>query len=474
MTGSIRTNRDREIAEQQRWRLRAGLAPLRWFDHLLDREFITDQEQRLAQEQALTGLIRFAATEVPYYRDLFRQVGLSPSDLRLPQDLSRLPILSKRQVYEHGEQLQPSRVPSGTKRYGIVKSSGTTGRPTHVVQSVLSNRMFAILGQRQFRWFRFDPSKTLAAIRLPGHLPRTADGTVLSDGATSRLAKWRYVGKYFHTGPECCFNVTNPVEKQIAWLEQLQPTYLMSYSESLEHLALACEGRNPMNRLEGVWAISEQLTPSMRRRIERTFGVPVHQNYGLNEIGRVAVRCAAGRYHVHSEHCIVQIVDEDGQPCSAGRTGRVVVTGLKNPTMPLLRYDTDDMAEAVEGPCPCGRTLPAFGELSGRYSRIAYLPANTLAYVGALRDALERMPDEMVVHLRQYQIHQTRDDRFELRLLTTAPMTAAFDARINEAWREAVGDAQFTLTITRVDQIARSRGGKFLDFTSDYVPEADG
>ena len=103
----------------------------------------------------------------------------------------------------------------------------------------------------------------------------------------------------------------------------------------------------------------------MREHIERSFGCPIHQNYGLNEIGLVATRCDAGRYHVHSEHCIVEIVGPDGRSVAPGETGRLIVTGLNNWAMPLLRYDADDLGTAVEGPCPCGRTLPSFGDVVG-------------------------------------------------------------------------------------------------------------
>src|SRR5262245_47593027 len=109
----------------------------------------------------------------------------------------------------------------------------------------------------------------------------------------------------------------------------------------------------------------------MRRHIEATIGAPVEQGYGLNEIGVVATRCSAGRYHVHIDHCHVEILDDDGEPCPPGESGRLIVTGVRNLAMPLIRYDTGDIATSVPGPCSCGLTLPAFGDLVGRYSRIA-------------------------------------------------------------------------------------------------------
>jgi hypothetical protein len=56
---------------------------------------------------------------------------------------------------------------------------------------------------------------------------------------------------------------------------------------------------------------------------------------------------------------LVEIVDEAGAPCAAGRAGRFVVTGLMNLAVPLMRYDSDDLVTALDGPCPCGRNGPA-------------------------------------------------------------------------------------------------------------------
>lgn len=97
----------------------------------------------------------------------------------------------------------------------------------------------------------------------------------------------------------------------------------------------------------------------------------------LNEIRIVAHRCEARRYHVNAEHCVVEIVDEDSQPCMVGRTGKLLVTGSSNFAMPLVRYNTGDLAEAVGGPCACGRTLPSIGQIVSRYRPFRYTPKGT-------------------------------------------------------------------------------------------------
>ena len=208
----------------------------------------------------------------------------------------------------------------------------------------------------------------------------------------------------------------------------------------------------------------------MRRHVTRSFGAPIQQNYGLNEVGLVAVRCEAGRYHVHAEHCHAEILDDAGKQVEAGKTGRIIVTSLTNTAMPLLRYDTGDLAEAVDGACPCGRTLPAFGEVAGRYSRIAFLPEGTLGLVGRLNAAIEKMPAQHAQGLRQVQIHQYRDHRFELRVAATAALPPEFERIVHAAWAPASAAGIPPLTIVQVREIARPPGGKFQVFTSDFMP----
>lgn len=466
----MKTNPEAERIEQQRWRLRPDFREIRTFDELLEGEFLSAEARSASEARRLRQVVGFAVREVPYYAKLFADHGLAPADLSESGDLAKLPLLSKVTLAQEGRRLLAKRLPEGEQLFGNTASSGTTGRPAVVTHTRRSNLMFTFLGQRGARWGRWDPARRVAEIRLPSQLPRTPEGRQYELGETCRLPTWRYLGRLFETGDYRGFSVFNPVEEQVAWLAREQPAYVSAYSETLEQLALTARGAARPRNLRGFNALSEQLTEGMRRRITEVFSVPVIQNYGLNELGIVAARCEAGRYHVHSEHCIVEIVDYDGRRCGPGESGRIVVTGLSNLAMPLIRYDTDDVAEVAEGPCPCGRTLPSFGRIVGRYSRIAYLPEGTLGYVGALRDALEQMPADLVADLRQFQVHQFRDGRFELRLRAVAPLDPRVGERIETAWRAATEGKDLPLAVVAVDEIARPPSGKYQDFTSDYVP----
>jgi phenylacetate-CoA ligase len=277
------------------------------------------------------------------------------------------------------------------------------------------------------------------------------------------------VGSYFQTGPYIGLSDLTEIEDQVDWIERHRPDYILAQSAKLEHVALAFQDRPAPAGLRGLLAISQQLTGEMRRRIEGSLGVRVDQNYGLNEIGIVASRCPEGeRYHVHAEHCLVEIVDGQGQPCAPGQRGRLLATGLNNPAMPLVRYDTDDLAEVAEGPCPCGRTLPSFAGLHGRYRRTIALPAGTWEYWDALLKALEEMPRELSRNLRQYQLHQYRSGEFKLRIVAASPLPEGFLERIYRGWAGGARGPVVPLEILQVDRIENAPGAKFQNFVSDF------
>jgi phenylacetate-CoA ligase len=397
---------------------------------------------------------------------MMASLGLRPEDVASPDDLPRLPILAKTDVTHHAADLRARALPNGEKIFGPTHSSGTTGRSVEVWHGYSSNLMFTLLALRGVRWHDQDPMRSRVTARIPAEV-RHANGSRAPTDVLTSKPHWHYVGQLMETGPEYTFSITNPMERQIAWLREVRPSYVTTYPGTLEEWALAA-GSKPVDSVEQLSAISAQLTPALRKRLERVYGVPIHQGYGLNEIGRVAIRCDAGRYHVHTEHCLVEIVDAAGRPCAPHETGRVLVTGLRNFAMPLLRYDTGDLAEVVTGPCPCGRTLPSFGEIAGRFVRFAGLPPRTRQRFYALIGAFESLSAEQLAFLRRHQIHQNREDRFELRLVTAGPVPNEFHEHVQRAWAAVAGDPPEPLTILEVADVARSPSGKSLDFTSHF------
>lgn len=467
------SSREMEVAAQRHWRLLPQHAGLTQFDQLLHNEFLDHEQQRAGQQAALARMLGFAIEQTPYYRELCRREHLDPRAVLEPGGIARLPVLTRQTLQAESARLQPAALPGNDRPGGATKTSGTTGQPVSVRHTVHSMIMFSLLAQREARWFRFDPMQTCAQLRPSTDLPRRADGQMMEQGDSHRSDHWPLLGRFFDTGAGVSMSNLNPVELQLRWLAETCPAYLIGLSSDLEHLALSHAADGGLDNLRACQAISQQMTAGMRQLIERRLGVPVHEDYGLNEIGLVAARCPeAGRYHVHAEHCFVEIVNDEGQPCRPGETGRLLVTGLSNTAMPLIRYDADDLAEPAEGPCPCGRSLPSFAGLHGRYRRRAYLPSDTWPRWERLARVFEELPTDMHHGVQRYQLHQYRDGSFELRMVLRGELPAVLTERIETSWREAGGivGSERPLALRVVDDIPRPRGGKFQNFTSDFMP----
>lgn len=469
------TSLEQELLANQCWKLKANDSRPRFDEVLLRNEFLAAPEQRLQKTQGLRHLLQHCYDIVPYYRELFQREKISRRHLRDASILARIPILEKAAIEQHTDALQTRQLWPGHKQAGSTQTSGTTGQPTIIQHSDYSLGMFRWLKQREYRWFRFDPRRTLLSIRPAAELPRMPDGSYIPEQTYLKLAAWPTLGGLFETGAAWAFNNTNLIGDQVSTVNQIKPAYLVTQSSNLEFLSLQKFAPDALQHLEGVLAISHTLTPAMRSLVENNLQIPVQQNYGLNEIGLIASRCPeGGRYHVHAEHCVVEIVKPDGSVCAPGETGKLLVTALNNPVMPLLRYDADDLAEAVEGPCSCGRTLPSFGAVQGRYRRIAYLPEGTWQRWAAIQMALYEIAARQKSAVRKYQAYQDQQGHFSLRIDCEEAVFAGVAGAVSMAYEQAFATLQHpNLEILRTDQFLGEGGRKFQNFISEFTPEPD-
>src|SRR5258708_7349204 len=90
-------------------------------------QWLSADEMRAEQLSKLKALLRDAAENVPYYRDLFRALGATPDDFREVTDLMRLPVLEKQTLRENFDQFVNPRH-NGSHVFED-HTSGSTGMP---------------------------------------------------------------------------------------------------------------------------------------------------------------------------------------------------------------------------------------------------------------------------------------------------------------------------------------------------------
>ena len=356
------------------------------------------------QARQLSRLLKHAATEVPYYRQSLPKIDGDAQPAEIFDLLKQIPLLTRRHVQTAGQALFAEKVPAAHGKSAITSTSGSTGQPVAVRTTDMTEFFSRTLTLRDSIWHQRDFSQALAAIRFTGD----AQG---KPPLGTQAANWgAAVEKLIPTGPGFLLNVHSTIEEQTAWLRHVNPGYLLSYPSVLLAIGrhLTKHGWRLPN-LRQVRTYGEILEPSSRIALREFFGVPVVNMYSSQEVGYIALQCPAhDHYHVQSESLLVEVLDDAGEPCSAGQVGRVVITSLHNFGMPLIRYELGDYAE-VGGRCPCGRGLPVLTRILGRQRNLLTLPTGEQRWpIFTAGDRPEELPA-----FYQFQVVQTSLEEIE-------------------------------------------------------------
>lgn len=406
---------------------------------------------RLAQATAiqLAALLRHARGSVPVYAQ--RLAGLPLDDPgALLAAWHELPLLRRADVQALGDALHSRAVPADHGRVIEYHTSGSTGRPLRGVETELSHFFFGALNLREHLWQQRDLAGTFAAIR-----------TKVED---ARLPAWgRAIEAVFRTGPAVTLPIHTPVERQLAWLLEHNPDYLLTHPSNLRGLLLEARARGVRpQRLRGLGSFGEALPDDLRALCRQVWNLPLADIYSCEEAGTIALQCPQmpEHYHVQAENLRVEVLDAAGRPCPSGATGEVVLTTLHNFAMPLIRYAIGDFAE-VGPPCPCGRGLPVLRRIRGRARNLLRLPDGSQHWPSfPAEDWLAVAP------VRQFRLRQTSAERIEVDLVTVRPLEPAEESALQRMLQGRLGHP-FQIVLRTVADIPRSPGGKFEDFVCE-------
>jgi phenylacetate-CoA ligase len=306
------------------------------------------------QGQRLGELVRSAAREVPYYRDLFARLSLNADDIRSLSDLARLPLLEKRPIRE-----APERFLAGSRRSPLLAgalTSGSTGAPLRLYRDLES---ICWEEARLWRWrgrAGICYGDRRALLRGDSFIPATdrTEEPWLHD----RLGHLLLVSSY-HLRPALLPRILDEVRA-------FRPRAVEGYPGALADLARHLNQVGSTLPVRAVLTSSEQLYPQQRALLRQAFAAEVFDQYGMAERAALASECVRHRLHVDMECSILEVLRKDGSPCHPGEAGEIVGTSLTNAAMPLIRYRTGDVGRLALEPCECGIDRPYLEELQGR------------------------------------------------------------------------------------------------------------
>ena len=141
--------------------------------------------------------------------------------------------------------------------------------------------------------------------------------------------------------------------------------------------------------------------------------------YGCGECNGIAYECEAHQgLHITEEHCIIEILDKNGNPVF-DEPGRVVLTDLDNNAFPFIRYENGDSAIISSRWCSCGRHSALIKELSGRTKDTIILKDGSEVHGVLFTDMFHELGYDNFEYFTRFQIYQQKRGDFECRLETT-------------------------------------------------------
>ncbi len=292
----------------------------------------------------------------PFYKERFRSIGLSPSDIRSLEDLRKIPFTTKqdlRDTYPFGIASVPL-----DKCVRLHSSSGTTGNPTVILHTQKDLDEWA--------------NAVARCLWMVGSRPEDVFQNTSGYGMFTG-------GLGFQYGAEKVGMLTVPAAagntlRQLKFFTDFGTTVvhaIPSYAARIYEV-MQEKGIDPRRdtKLRTLVIGAEPHSEDTRKRIEEMLGVKAYNSFGMSEMcgPGVAFECPEQNgMHIWEDYYIVEIVNPDTlEPVPDGEVGELVLTTLKREAMPLLRYRTRDLTRILPGECPCGRHHRRLDRMKGR------------------------------------------------------------------------------------------------------------
>ncbi|NEP05092.1 MAG: phenylacetate--CoA ligase family protein [Okeania sp. SIO2G4] len=403
----------------------------------------------------LTALLAHADHTVPFYRQRLG-VLLEVRDRFLNySDLQQIPILTRQDIQQQSKEMISTALPKEHLPTSESQTSGSTGRPITFQTTKIKGIFYRALNLRSHLWHQRNFSAKVAAIRVPR--------------SKLRQSKQKQEGKKiwadaFPSGALVELDSGKTIAEQLAWLEKENPEHILTYPSNL--LALAKQAKKKGIKIPNLQALStfgEVVTPEIRQVCQAVWNISIVDIYSCQEIGLIALQCPKHEhYHIQSESVIVEILDENDQPCAPGQIGRVVLTDLHNYAMPFIRYEIGDYAEMGEY-CSCGRKLPVLRRILGRSRNLLVLPSGDLIWPSYILSNWAKLGP-----ILQIQVIQRSVEVIEVRMVLSRAITENEEAILHQHICADLKN-QFQVKLLYVDEILRAANGKYEDFISEVV-----
>jgi len=419
-------------------------------------ETLPKDNLKALQLERLQAIVARAYHQNSFYRALYDQAGVKPSDIRRLEDIRKLPFLEKKTVrtaYPYGMALA-----APGEALEVHATSGTTGKSVPVFATKKDIESWAELNAREL-W--------MTGVR-PGDILLDCYGYGLPTG-----------GFGFHYGAMAMNVMTIPMgsdarqhDRIIDFIFDFGVTAMCMTPSVGIYVGSKARERDvdfSTSRLKIGLFGAEPWPWETRQRLQELFNITAYDEFGMTEMLGPGMSCECevrDGMHAWADAFLVECIDpETGEPLEEGEDGELVWTWLAADGTAMIRYRSRDLSRTWwEERCPCGRTHPKIGAIRGR-SDDAVSIRGLIVFPSQIEAALLRFP-ETGTNFRIIVDKRDGLDTFDLKVEVKDDAILDHEERV-ATLRHAMAEAVKAVTgntphveLVPADSLPRASGGE--------------
>lgn len=263
-----------------------------------------------------------AINETPYYQNLYSTVSL--------EDIHNMSIITKQEVINNIEDFYSNNILYGN----LIKisTSGSTGNPLQITWNSLDycNSLMEIWRYR--KKLGLTPSDNF----VTAHISYANDNDIFINKMIVQKNKLSLSKVYLDE--DTLLSYYNMISEFLPKWMLLPPSFLYGMLNFLHKRQLRLPSSITLIELTGEYCPKEIFAYFEREYMD----IEWRLLYGMQEFNVIGYGSPDG-LEILQNNVSVEIVRDDGSKADRGEEGAIIVTGLKNKVMPLVRYETGDI-----------------------------------------------------------------------------------------------------------------------------------
>jgi phenylacetate-CoA ligase len=422
-------------------------------------ETLPKEKLQALQLQRLQAMVERVYHQNSFYRKLYDEAGVKPSDIQSLEDIRKLPFLEKKSVrgaYPYGMALAPIGGENGAVE--VHATSGTTGKSVPVFATMKDIENWADLNAREL-W--------MTGLR-PGDVFMNSYGYGLPTG-----------GFGFHYGAMKMGVMVIPMGSDARQYERfidfifdfgvagmcMTPSVGLYVGNKAREMGVDFKKSKLKVGLFG----AEPWPWETRLKLEEYFGITAYDEFGMTEFLGPGMTCECETrdgMHAWADAFLVECINpETGEPVGEGEEGELVWTWLNADGTAMLRYRSRDLSRVWwEERCACGRTHPKIAAIKGRTDDAVPI-RGLIVFPSQIEAALLRFP-ETGANFRIIVDKRNGLDTFDLKvevkenaMLESEEFVKQLQKQMAEAVKSVTGNTPH-VHLVPADSLPRATGGE--------------